>query len=95
MKICNVNIIFIDMKMSQPCNHVFCSLIFVSVVRTPDAFIFQGIKLKVVYSVHGICRIVTQGGWRHSFHLTILLYRLSTNQIDCSTKSRFILELKD
>ena len=27
MKICNVNIIFIDMKMSKPCNHVFCSLI--------------------------------------------------------------------
>lgn len=80
-------------KMCRLCE--MFSLIFVSLMRTPSTFIFQRIKLKTVYSVCGICRIVTHTGWCHSFPLNCFALRLPTNQIDASVKSRFILELKD
>lgn len=58
-------------KMCKLCE--MFSLIFVSLMRTPSTFIFQRIKLKTVYSVCGICRIVTLVG-ATPFHSTVLLY---------------------
>lgn len=47
----------------------FCSLIFVSLVRTAKTSIFQAVTLKVVCSVCGICRIVfTHVCWCYPLH---------------------------
>lgn len=68
---------------------------FVSVVRT-HLMLSKFFRIKLSNSLFSYeFAELSRKGICSSFQLTVLLYRLSTNQIDASTKSRFILELKD
>lgn len=73
---------------------LFILCFFVSVVRMPSTFIFQGMELKAVSAVCAVCKIVfTHIGWCHSL-LTVLLYSCPPIKL-MLLLSRFILELKD